>query len=96
MTDKKGTRVLYVKLQKVLYGLMQASLLFYRKLRKELKGYGLIVNPYDPCVANMLTKGGKQLTVVWHVDDLMIMVCARTTLNCQSSRAIGETSMEQS
>jgi len=72
MTDKKGTRVLYVKLQKVLYGLMQASLLFYRKLRKELKGYGLIVNPYDPCVANIMTKGGKQLTVAWHVDDLMV------------------------
>ncbi len=31
--DKKGTKVLYVKLQKALYGLMRASLLFYRKLR---------------------------------------------------------------
>jgi len=51
---------------------MRASLLFYRKLRKELEGYGLIVNPYDPCVANMMTKGGKQLTVVWHLDDLMV------------------------
>jgi len=61
-----------VKLQKALYGLMQASLLFYRKLRKELEGYGLIVNPYDPCVANMMTKSGKQLMVVWHVDDLMV------------------------
>ena len=72
-TDKKGTRILYVKLQKALYGLMRASLLFYRKLRKELEGYGLIVNPYDLCVANMTTKGGgKQLTVVWHVDDLMV------------------------
>jgi hypothetical protein len=33
--DKKGTPILYVKLQKVLYGLMRASLLFYRKLHKE-------------------------------------------------------------
>jgi len=33
--DKKGTKILYVKLQKALYGLMRASLLFYRKLRKE-------------------------------------------------------------
>ena len=47
---------------------MQANLLFYRKLRKELEGYGLIANPYDP--SNMMTKGGKQLTVAWHVDDL--------------------------
>jgi hypothetical protein len=71
-TDKKGTRILYVTLQKALYGLMRASLLFYRKLRKELEGYGLVVNPYDPCVANMMMKGGKQLTVAWHVDDLMV------------------------
>ena len=32
--DKRGTKILYVKLQKALYGLMRASLLFYRKLRK--------------------------------------------------------------
>ncbi len=30
--DRKGTPILHVKLQKVLYGLMRASLLFYRKL----------------------------------------------------------------
>ena len=29
--DKRGTKILYVKLQKALYGLMRASLLFYRK-----------------------------------------------------------------
>ena len=69
--DRKGTRILYMKLQKALYGLMRASLLFYRKLRKEFEQYGLVINPYDPCVANMETKSGKQLTVVWHVDDLM-------------------------
>ena len=62
-----------MKLQKALYGLMQVSLLFYRKLRKELKGNGLVVNPYDPCVANMMMKGRKQLTVVWHADNLMIL-----------------------
>jgi hypothetical protein len=55
--------MLYVKLQKALYGLMRAILLFYRKLRKELEDFGFTVNPYDPC--------GKQLTVIWHVDDLM-------------------------
>jgi hypothetical protein len=69
--DKKGTKVLYVKLQKLLYGSMRVSLLFYRKLQKELKAYGFIVNPYNPCVANMTSKDGKQLTMIWHVDDLM-------------------------
>jgi hypothetical protein len=66
--DKKGTKVLYLKLQKALYRLMWASLLFYRKLRKEFEAYGLTVNPYDLRVANMVTKAGK---VIWHVDDLM-------------------------
>jgi hypothetical protein len=73
MVDRKGTKILYVKLQKALYGLMRASLLFYRKLRKELKDYGFVINPYDPCVANMTTKTGKQLPVVWHVDNLMAL-----------------------
>ncbi len=69
--DRKGTPILYVKLQKALYGLMQASLLFYRKLRKEMEQYGFMINPYNPCVANKTTACKKQLTVIWHVDDLM-------------------------
>jgi hypothetical protein len=71
--DKKGVKLLYLKLQKALYGLMRASLLFYRKLQKEFDAYGLKVNPYNPCVANMETKSGKQLTVIWHVDNLMAL-----------------------
>ena len=51
--------MLYVKLQKALYGLMQASLLFYRKLRKELEDFGFMVNPYNPCVANKDVGDGK-------------------------------------
>ncbi len=43
--DRKGTRILYVKLQKELYGLMRGSLLFYKSLRKELEQYGFTVNP---------------------------------------------------
>ena len=34
--DRKGTPILYVKLQKALYGLMRANLQFYRKLTKEI------------------------------------------------------------
>jgi hypothetical protein len=71
--DKKGTKLLYVKLQKALYGLMRASLLFYRKLRKEFEAYGQQVDSYDSCVANMETKSGKQLTVIWHLDNLMAL-----------------------
>ena len=45
--DRKGKAVLYVRLQKALYGLMRAALLFYRKLRRELESMGFEVNPYS-------------------------------------------------
>ncbi len=60
-----------MKLQKALYGLLRATLLFYRKLRKELKKYGFEVNPYNPCKVNKDSEFGKQLTVIQHVDNLM-------------------------
>ena len=50
---------------------MRASLLFYRKLRKELEEYGFEVTPHDPCVANRMTDSMKQMAFVWHVDNLM-------------------------
>jgi hypothetical protein len=31
-----------------------------------------VVNLYDPCVANMMTRNGNQSTAKWHVDDLMV------------------------
>jgi Reverse transcriptase (RNA-dependent DNA polymerase) len=62
-------KILYVQLLKALYGTLQAALLFYKKLRKDLESVGFKVNPYDPCVANRIV-GGKQQTVTWHVDDL--------------------------
>jgi hypothetical protein len=92
MVDRKGTPILYVKLQKAIYGLMRASLLFYRKLRKEFEQYGLVINPYDPCVANLETKSEKQLTVVWHVDDLMASCkddFELTKLSCDMGKIYG-------
>jgi hypothetical protein len=41
VTIEKGRQVLYLRLQKALYGMMKSALLFYRKLIKELKGMGL-------------------------------------------------------
>jgi hypothetical protein len=69
--DRRGMPVLYVKLQKALYRLMRASLLFYRKLRGELEDHGFVMNPNNPCVANKDAGDGEQLTVIWHVDNLM-------------------------
>ncbi len=71
LMDEKRKKVLYLCLQKALYGMMKSALLFYRKLISELKGMGFEINPYDPCVVNKMINGS-QMTVRWHVDDLMI------------------------
>ena len=63
--------VLYVRLQKALYGCLKNVLLFYEKPVGYLEAHGFKINPYDPCVANTMI-GRKQLTVFWHVDDLKI------------------------
>ncbi len=52
VVDKRGSLLLHVKLQKALYGLMRASLLFYRKLRQKLEAFGFLVSPYNLCIAN--------------------------------------------
>ena len=70
-TTVKGKPVLYVQLEKALYGMMKSALLFYRKLVADLRSIGFELNPYDPCVANKIIDG-HQLTVCWHVDDLLI------------------------
>jgi hypothetical protein len=67
--DKKGVPILYVKVNKALYGLLRSALDFYLKLRGELEEKGYEINPYDPCVANKVINGS-QHTVIWHVDDL--------------------------
>ena len=66
--NKKGKKVLYVKLKKALYGCLKSAILFYRKLATDLVKMGFKINFYNPCVANKLVEG-KQLTVFWHVDD---------------------------
>jgi hypothetical protein len=69
--DRKGTAILYVKMQKALYGLLRSTLLFYNKLVADLESDGFVLNPYDLCVANKVVDG-KQMTVCWHVDDLKV------------------------
>ncbi len=45
---------------------------------------GFVVNPYDHCVFNKYAPDGKQITVCFHVDDLMI--------TSVSSKALAEVS----
>ena len=77
--NSKGETVLYVKLLNALYGIMKAALLYYQKFVKNLESIGFVLNPYDPCVANKMVDG-KQLTIVWHVDDLKISHVSEKTV----------------
>ena len=47
--NKKGEPMIFMSVQKELYGMLKSSLLFYKKLRKDLEDYGFTINPYDPC-----------------------------------------------
>ena len=67
-----GKAVLYVRLQKVLYGCLKIALLFYEKLVGDLDSYGFRINPYNLCVAKNMV-GRKDLIVCWHVEDLKIL-----------------------
>ena len=66
---KYGKSMLYVRLNKAINVCLRVVLLFYRKLRKELTYYGLIINNYNSCVTNKLAEG-IPMTATWHVDDL--------------------------
>jgi hypothetical protein len=69
--NRKGTAVLYVKIQKAIYGLLRSALVFYRKLVIDLEGNGFVLNPYDPCITNKEVDGS-QMTICWHIVDLKL------------------------
>ena len=52
----KVETILYVRISKALYRLLQSAWLFNIKLRTELGGFGFAVNPYNLCVANKMIK----------------------------------------
>jgi hypothetical protein len=69
VVQEGNSKVLYVDMMKALYGMMIASILYYKKFRHDIEKIGFVINPYDICVANRMVKG-KQQTITWHVDDV--------------------------
>ena len=63
--------MLCVECQNVICGTLKAALQFYKKFVKDIKDFGFTLNHYDPCVANKVING-KQMTIVWHVDDVKV------------------------
>jgi hypothetical protein len=56
-------------MEMALHGMLQFSLLYYKKFRKDIESIGFKIHPFDPCVVNCVVNG-KQQTVTWHIDDL--------------------------
>ena len=68
VTKEGREQVLYLKIVKAIYGLVESALLWYQLFSTSLADLGFEINPYDPCVANC-TIDGAQCTIVWYVDD---------------------------
>jgi hypothetical protein len=54
VTTEHGKSVLYVQLQKALYGTLSAAMLFWKDLSGHLLKHGFKPNPYDSCVMNKM------------------------------------------
>jgi hypothetical protein len=78
--NNDGTCV--VELDKALYGTIEAAKLWYDLIKSKFIADGFVQNEYDECVMNKIASGGKQITVVFHVDDLLI--------TCEDDSAIDE------
>ena len=70
-TKPGGRKVLYLIVNKALYGMIDSPMMWNQKLTKWIKSQGFEINPYDPCVANKEVNGSN-ITLTWHVDDLKI------------------------
>ena len=67
--DTDGSLV--VKLNRALYGVIEAAKLWHEELTTTLAALGYVPNPIDVCVFNRQA-GDVQCTIVLHVDDLLI------------------------
>ena len=67
--DQYGRAI--AKVDRALYGLIEAANLWNKTLTKVLTDDGFVVNECDPCVLNR-TSAGLQTTVVIYVDDLLV------------------------
>ncbi len=60
---------LTVRLDKALYGLIQCARLWFENISSFLKKVGMEQNPFDECI---FTNNKKDLTIILHVDDLLV------------------------
>ena len=49
---ENGQKGIYLEILRAIYGMLEVSILWYKKFRKDLESVGFKFNPYDACVAN--------------------------------------------
>jgi predicted small secreted protein len=80
--------VLYCKLLKVLYKCVQASKLWYEKVRKFLDGLGYIRGEVNPCVFRRVV-GDKVYLLTLYVDDILL-IAERLEIECVEKAFVAE------
>ncbi|GFH56495.1 hypothetical protein CTEN210_12971 [Chaetoceros tenuissimus] len=68
---EKGKKVLYCRILKALYGMIESALLGYNMFADVLLQEGFKINKIDKCVAYKVVDG-KQLTIGWYIDDNIV------------------------
>jgi hypothetical protein len=76
--EKDGSCVCVV-LDRAQYGCVESAYLWHLKSKPLSDGF--VENPYDQCVFNKLGADGNQVTIVLHVDDLMVSSASQSNLN---------------
>jgi hypothetical protein len=69
-----------VRLLKALYGTIQATKLWYRKLKEITTSYGFCQHPHDQCVFGYV-QNGILMIVDFHVDDLLTICKVRSMID---------------
>ena len=87
LTSERGE--MYVKLEKALYGSLQASKLWYQNLSSFLKKRGYVVSDTDPCVFNKWV-GKECISVGVYVDDLLITATDKKLVKELKLSLVGE------
>ena len=67
---EKAKKAIYVVVLREIYGILVASLLFYKKFCGGSENIRSEFNPYNRCVASRI-KVGKKHTGIFHVEDVM-------------------------
>ena len=80
VVKENGKDVLYVQLDRALYGCVQSALLWYELYLTTLEKMGFRLKPYDLCVANAIINE-RQCTICWYIDNNKVSHVEKRVVN---------------